>query len=146
MSKRKVLDLSSIELVLALANTPSFVIRKLLQDPAVEVLSGWEENVLVDELQRCIFAKNKTPRQRVFPYAAIVALALKRAMKPIATFGRRKTDHIRWFKEICAILQRNYSSVELTRIEASRKISLPSRASEQSRSSNNYTQIVGRSG
>lgn len=92
----------------AVANTPSFLVRKLRADPEVNGLKSKGSENLLRELAKSVKKKPKSLEDAVLPYVFIVALSLTddgNALRKAASF---KPRYARWYSEIATQLLSAY--------------------------------------
>ncbi len=117
------IDLAAASLALAVANTPSFLIRKLKSDPAVKLISdSFSDDQILNELKTIATADPTRPLNAVRPYAYLTALWMKHRPDGLRAAAALNMSWWRWYSVIASFLLDTYSPISTQTFEASRVI------------------------
>jgi hypothetical protein len=104
-------DLSGAQSVLAVANSPLFILRKLREDPTTAKIAGAASGHAIFNLLKTSLRRNpRTLRSAVAPYVYVVALSMQRDIKYLRQASRIHAPYPRWFKIVCAALLDSYQA------------------------------------
>jgi hypothetical protein len=115
MRRLEDIDFSRAELSFAVANTPSFLIRKLKSDPAVIELSHFEGNELLNWLMESVRNRPTSLVQAVKPYVYLIAIASKLDNQFLIRAGDIKPAYEDdWYPYIYRVLTESYKPTTTT--------------------------------
>lgn len=135
------LDLTQASRIYGISNTPLFLVRKLQQDPSIQVISEkYSGAEIVDALRQFTQREPQNSVEAVVPYALLVALFFKPNVKHLQEASKIEAAAYSWYHYISEALLLNYSPT------AQNIVQVPGSFSDQSLStkteaSNNFPEF-----
>jgi hypothetical protein len=113
------IDFTAASLALAVANTPSFLIRKLKSDPGVKFIAdSYSDEQILNELRATPNADPAEPLNAVRPYAYLTALWMKPRPDALRIAAELETSRWRWYSVIASFLLDTYSPISSQTVQA----------------------------
>ena len=123
MSKEQQLDFSDAEFVLAAANTPLFVLRKLRKDRLVITLAQtFEKEELFRRMRAALRAKLRSHTDVVRPYVYLVALSMKGDLSYLNRAQKIPAKKHKWFGYIANFLADEFVPTSQLKVYANTRL------------------------
>lgn len=117
------IDLAAASLAYGVANTPSFLVRKLKSDPAVKLISdSFSDDQILSEIRLLGNADPTEPLNAVRPYAYLTALWMKPRPDALRAAAVLNMTWWRWYSVIASFLLDTYSPISSQTIQAPQSV------------------------
>jgi len=112
------LDLTQASRAYGVANTPSFLVRKLQADAGIRALGQTcSAQDILAALRASVAVEADSPVDAVRPYALLVALWFKQEIEHLKEASKISAPEYRWFPVVSELLIQNFSPVQMHTIQ-----------------------------
>lgn len=114
------IDFSQTITSLVLANTPLFLVRKLVKDPAVQKLfHEVGPEIILSQLKTAVEKEPQDISEKAIIYASLIALSFSKDIKFLLAASKLSAPHLDWFEYIAVELLARYKSTAVHVLDAS---------------------------